>query len=72
MFGKVGYVLQILIRLTYQAILLKELKIEQKNKKKFVCCSNFYTMILDLEHIGNIPVSTSVIASLFTNIEAGN
>ena len=29
-------------------------------------------MILDLEHIGNIPVSTSVIASLFTNIEAGN
>ena len=29
-------------------------------------------MILDLEHIGNIPVSTSVIASLFTNIETGN
>ena len=29
-------------------------------------------MILDLEHIGNIPVGTSVIASLFTNIEAGN
>ena len=29
-------------------------------------------MILDLEHIGNIPVCTSVIASLFTNIEAGN
>ena len=32
----------------------------------------FCNMILDLEHIGNIPVSTSVIASLFTNIEAGN
>ena len=29
-------------------------------------------MIMDLEHIGNIPVSTSAIASLFTNIEAGN
>ena len=29
-------------------------------------------MILDLEHIGNIPVSTSVKASSFTNIEAGN
>ena len=29
-------------------------------------------MILDLEQIGNIPVSTSVIASLFTNIEASN
>lgn len=27
---------------------------------------------MDLEHIGNIPVSTSAIASLFTNIEAGN
>lgn len=33
---------------------------------------DYCTMILDLEHIGNIPVSTSVIASLFTNIEAGN
>ena len=32
----------------------------------------FCNIILDLEHIGNIPVSTSVIASLFTNIEAGN
>ena len=29
-------------------------------------------MIMDLAHIGNIPVSTSAIASLFTNIEAGN
>ncbi len=28
-------------------------------------------MIQDLEHIGNIPVSTSTLASLFTNIEAG-
>ena len=27
---------------------------------------------MDLGHISNIPVSTSAIASLFTNIEAGN
>ncbi len=33
---------------------------------------NIAIVILDLEHIGNIPVSTSVIASLFANIEAGN
>ena len=29
-------------------------------------------MIMDLEHIGNIPVSTSVISSLFSDIKAGN
>lgn len=29
-------------------------------------------MILNLEHIGNIPVSTSVIASLFPEIKSGN
>ncbi|MCI1683679.1 MAG: hypothetical protein LKI39_14150 [Bacteroides sp.] len=29
-------------------------------------------MILDIEHIGNIPVSTSVIASLFPEMKAGN
>lgn len=29
-------------------------------------------MIMDLENIGNIPVSTSVISSLFSEIKAGN
>lgn len=29
-------------------------------------------MIMDLEHIGNIPVSTSVVSSLFPEIKAGN
>lgn len=29
-------------------------------------------MILDIEHIGNIPVSNSVIASLFPEMKAGN
>lgn len=29
-------------------------------------------MITDLEHIGNIPVSTSVVASLFSDLKAGN
>ena len=29
-------------------------------------------MILDIEHIGNIPVNTSVIASLFPEMKAGN
>lgn len=29
-------------------------------------------MITDLEHIGNIPVSTSAVASLFPEMKAGN
>ena len=29
-------------------------------------------MITDLEHIGNIPVSTSAVASLFSELKAGN
>lgn len=29
-------------------------------------------MITDLEHIGNIPVSTSAVASLFSDLKAGN
>jgi len=29
-------------------------------------------MITDLEHIGNIPVSTSTVASLFSDLKAGN
>lgn len=29
-------------------------------------------MIMDLEHIGNIPVSTSAISSLFPGVKAGN
>ena len=59
----------------FKIIQLKQLKFEQKNKEKLVCCSKISylcTMIMDLGHIGNIPVSTSVIASLFANIEAGN
>ena len=47
---------------------------EQKSNKTLVYCSkNDYicTMIMDLEHIGNIPVSTSAVASLFSKIKAG-
>ena len=29
-------------------------------------------MIMDLEHIGNIPVSTAAISSLFSEVKAGN
>ncbi|MDO4496734.1 MAG: hypothetical protein Q4B58_02710 [Bacteroidales bacterium] len=29
-------------------------------------------MIMDLEHIGNIPISTQTVASLFPELEAGN
>ena len=54
---------------------LKKIKIEQKNNKTLVYCSkNDYicTMTMDLEHISNIPVSTSAIASLFSEMKAGN
>lgn len=29
-------------------------------------------MIMDIEHIGNIPVSTQTLASLFPELEAGS
>lgn len=48
---------------------------EQKNNFSFVCYSKFYylcIMITDLEHIGNIPVSTATLASLFPKLKAGN
>ena len=48
---------------------------EQKSKEILVYCSIIYylcTMNLDLERIGNIPVTTSAIASLFPELKAGN
>lgn len=48
---------------------------EQKSKEILVYCSKIYylcIMNLDLERIGNIPVTTSAIASLFPELKAGN
>ena len=48
---------------------------EQKNKEILVWCSkNSYirSMITELEHFGNIPVSTSAVTSLFSELKAGN
>lgn len=48
---------------------------EQKSKYLFVFCSKFSylcSVIMDLEHIGNIPVSTQTLASLFPELEAGS
>lgn len=48
---------------------------EQKSKEILVYCSKIYylcTMNLDLERIGNIPVTTSAVASLFPELKAGN
>lgn len=48
---------------------------EQKSKEILVYCSKIYylcIMSLDLERIGNIPVTTSAIASLFPELKAGN
>lgn len=48
---------------------------EQKNKGYIVFYSRFIyfcNMITDLEHLGNIPVSTSAIASLFPELTASN
>ena len=53
----------------------KQPKSVQKNNKKFVYCTSFdylCGMIMDLEHIGNIPVSTATVASLFPEMSAGN
>lgn len=55
--------------------LQKQPKLVQKNNKKFVYCTSFdylCGMIMDLEHIGNIPVSTATVASLFPEMSAGN
>ena len=55
--------------------LQKQPKLVQKNNKKFVYCTSFdylCGMITDLEHIGNIPVSTATVASLFPEMSAGN
>lgn len=44
-------------------------------ENNFIYCSKFSYlchMTMDLEHFGNIPVSTSAIASLFSEIKAGN
>lgn len=41
----------------------------------FVSCSKLYYLcivIMDLEHIGNIPVSMQTVASLFPELEAGS
>lgn len=59
--------------LTKQLVKIAKNRTEKQAKVHFLFqFLLFCTMIMDLEHIGNIPVSTSAIASLFTNIEAGN
>lgn len=55
--------------------LQKQPKLVQKKNKKLVYCTSFdylCGMIMDLEHIGNIPVSTATVASLFPEMSAGN
>lgn len=52
----------------------RELNSEQKVNIIITYCSKIYylcTMIMDLENIGNIPVSSSVVASLFPEVKSG-